>query len=129
MPESRANILVVEDNADEAQMISMILEPEGYRVTRAANGQEGLTAVEAAKPDLIILDVMMPILDGFAMCAKLREDPDLSDIPVILLTAVADRVRDTKYPLDGVLRAEAEEYLEKPVDPESLLATVRRWLK
>ena len=57
------------------------------------------------------------------------EDPEYKNVPVILLTAVADRVRDTKYPLDGVLRAEAEEYLEKPVDPEQLVAAVERWLK
>jgi len=129
MPESKARILVVEDNADEAQMVKMILEPEGYQVALAANGEEGLREVEAAKPDLIVLDVMMPLLDGFAMCAKLREDPEYKQIPVILLTAVADRVRDTKYPLDGVLRAEAEEYLEKPVDPARLVATVKRWLE
>jgi len=129
MPESRGTVLVVEDNADEAQMIRMILEPEGYTVTLAPDGQAGLEQVEARKPDLIILDVMMPILDGFAMCAKLREDPEYNTIPVILLTAVADRVRDTKYPIDGVLRAEAEEYLEKPVDPKELLAAVDRWLK
>jgi CheY-like chemotaxis protein len=129
MPESKARILVVEDNADEAQMVKMILEPEGYEVAVAGNGEEGLEQAEAARPDLIILDVMMPVLDGFAMCAKLREDPEYRKIPVILLTAVADRVRDTKYPLDGVLRAEAEEYLEKPVDPEQLVATVKRWLE
>lgn len=129
MPEPKARILVVEDNADEAQMVKMILEPEGYEVALAANGEEGLKQVEAAKPDLIVLDVMMPLLDGFAMCAKLREEPEYQKIPVILLTAVADRVRDTKYPLDGVLRAEAEEYLEKPVDPEQLVSTVKRWLQ
>ncbi len=129
MPESRGTVLVVEDNADEAQMIRMILEPEGYRVTLAPDGQAGLEQVEVGKPDLIILDVMMPILDGFAMCAKLREDPEYKTIPVILLTAVADRVRDTKYPIDGVLRAEAEEYLEKPVDPKDLLAAVERRLR
>jgi CheY-like chemotaxis protein len=129
MSESGARILVVEDNADEAQMVKLILEPHGYEVTLAADGREGLKAVEAQKPDLIILDVMMPILNGFAMCARLREDPQYKDIPVILLTAVGERIRDTNYPLDGVLRAEAEEYLEKPVDPEQLIATVGHWLK
>jgi len=128
MSEAKASILVVEDNADEAQMVRMILEPDGYDVSLAANGQEGLEQVEAAKPDLIVLDVMMPILDGFAMCAKLREDPDYADVPVILLTAVGEHVRDTRYPVTGVLRAKAEEYLEKPVDPTELLATVKRCL-
>lgn len=129
MPESKGKVLVVEDNADEAQMVKMILEPHGYDVTLAADGREGLEQVEARKPDLIVLDVMMPLLNGFAMCARLREVPEYQEIPVILLTAVAGRIRDTKYPLSGVLRAEAEEYLEKPVDPEQLLAVVARCLK
>ena len=128
MTQTRANILVVEDNADEAQTLQMILEQEGFQVARAANGQEGLEKLAASKPDLILLDVMMPELDGFGMCAKLREDPQYKDLPVVFLTGVAGRIRDTRYPLDGVLRADANEYLEKPVDPQALLATVARLL-
>ena len=115
MGKTKGKVLVVEDNADEANLIKMILEPEGYEVTLASNGKEGLDKVESDSPDLIILDVMMPELDGFATCSKLKSSPEHSGIPVILLTAVAQRISDTKYPLDGVLRAEAEEYLEKPV--------------
>jgi len=129
MTEPKPKILVVEDNADEAQMVKMILEPEGYEVALAADGREGLEKAEADKPDLIVLDVMMPVLDGFAMCAKLREDPEFQSVPVILLTAVGAHIRDTKYPISGVLRAQAEEYLEKPVNPEELIATVARCLK
>jgi CheY-like chemotaxis protein len=129
MPEAKPKILVVEDNADEAQMVKMILEPEGYEVALAADGREGLQKAEADKPDLVVLDVMMPVLDGFAMCAKLREDPDFQSVPVILLTAVAAHIRDTSYPISGVLRAQAEEYLEKPVNPEELIATVARCLQ
>lgn len=129
MSRTKPKILVVEDNPDEAQMVKMILEPEGYEVELAADGREGLEKAEADKPDLIILDVMMPVLDGFAMCAKLREDPEYQDVPVILLTAVAAHIRDTKYPISGVLRAQAEEYLEKPISPEELLATVARCLR
>ena len=83
-----AKILVVEDNADEAQMVKMILEAEGYEVDAAANGQEGLEKAEADKPDLIVLDVMMPILDGFAMCAnpsfcvEMRDFACISGCPV-----------------------------------------------
>ena len=126
MSETKRKVLVVEDNADEANLIKMILEPEGYEVTLASNGNEGLEKVESASPDLIILDVMMPELDGFATCSKLKASPEHSGIPVILLTAVAQRI--TKYPLDGVLRAEADQYLEKPVKPEELLETVARML-
>ena len=128
MPKSKGRILVVEDNADEAQMVKMILEPEGYGVTLAADGQQGLEKACAERPDLIILDVMMPVLDGFSMCARLRNEPQNREIPVILLTGVAERVRDTKYPLDGVLRAEVQDYLEKPVEPAALVATVAQWL-
>jgi CheY-like chemotaxis protein len=129
MGEMKSKILVVEDNADEASLIKMILEPEGYEVALASNGEEGLEKVESSRPDLIILDVMMPELDGFAMCSKLRESPEHSRIPVVLLTGVAKRISDSKYPLDGVLRADAEQYLEKPVKPEELLDTVARLLK
>ena len=129
MSETKGKILVVEDNADEANLIKMILEPEGYEVAIASNGNEGLEKIESDSPDLVVLDVMMPELDGFAMCSKLRESPEHRAIPVILLTAVAKRITDTKYPLDGVLRANAQEYLEKPVKPEELIETVAQLLK
>ncbi len=126
---AQAKILVVDDDPDDLKMISMILQPEGYEVVTAENGREALEKVESEDPDLIILDVMMPELDGFAACAKLKSSPESKGIPVILLTAVAKRIQDTKYPLDGVLRAEAEEYLEKPTKPEDLLEVVARMLR
>jgi two-component system alkaline phosphatase synthesis response regulator PhoP len=122
-------VLVVDDNPDDVQMVAMILEPEGYRVVTASNGREALEQVEKESPDLILLDVMMPELDGFAACAKIKSTPDGEGIPVILLTAVAKHITDTKYPIDGVLRAAAEDYLEKPIAPEALLAAVASWLK
>lgn len=126
---AQAKILVVDDDPDDLKMISMILQPEGYEVVTSENGREALEKVESEDPDLIILDVMMPELDGFAACAKLKSSPESKGIPVILLTAVAKRIQDTKYPLDGVLRAEAEEYLEKPTKPEDLLEVVARMLR
>jgi two-component system alkaline phosphatase synthesis response regulator PhoP len=129
MSESKGKILVVEDSADEANLVKMILEPEGYEVACASNGEEGLKKVVSDCPDLIVLDVMMPELDGFTMCSRLRESPEHSNTPVILLTGVAKRISDSKYPLDGVLRTDAEQYLEKPVKPEELLETVARLLK
>lgn len=126
---TQPKILVVDDNRDDLKMISMILEPEGYQVVTAENGREALQKVESEEPNLIILDVMMPELDGFAACQKLKSSPKHKGIPVILLTAVAKHIHETKYPLDGVLRAEAEEYLEKPTKPEDLLAVVERMLR
>jgi len=125
---TQAKILVVDDDPDDLKMISMILEPEGYQVITAENGREALEKAESEDPDLIILDVMMPELDGFAACAKLKSSPERKGTPVILLTAVAKHIQDTKYPLEGVLRADAEEYLEKPTKPEDLLEAVARML-
>jgi len=129
MAEARKKILVVDDDRDDLKMISMILEPEGYEVITAENGVEALERVESENPNLILLDVMMPELDGFAACAKLKSLPDSQGIPVILLTGVAKQITKTKYPINGVLRAEAEEYLEKPLDPEELLKIVAGYLK
>ena len=124
MGESKKKILVVDDDRDDLTMISMILEPEGYEVVTAQNGVEALEKVESEEPDLILLDVMMPELDGFAACDKLKSSPASRGIPVVLLTGVAKQITKTKYPIDGVLRTEAEEYLEKPVHPEELLRVV-----
>ena len=129
MGETRRRILVVDDDQDDLKMISMILEPEGYEVVMAENGIQALEKVESDDPDLILLDVMMPELDGFAACNKLKSSPESRGIPIVLLTGVAKQITKTKYPIDGVLRAEAEEYLEKPVDPEELLRVVAGFFK
>ena len=126
---SKAKIMVVEDNIDEAKLIKMILEPEGYEVVTALNGKEAKEKMKKEKPDFLILDVMMPEMDGFTFCSWVRSNKDYKDLPVILLTGVAERIRDSKYPLNGVLRADADDYLEKPLKPEVLLDTIARLLK
>ncbi len=129
MSETKKKILVVDDDTDDLKMLSMILEPEGYDVVTAENGVEALEQVESEDPDLILLDVMMPELDGFAACDKLKSSPASQGIPVVLLTGVAKQITKTRYPIDGVLRAQAEEYLEKPVEPEELLRVVASFFK
>jgi two-component system alkaline phosphatase synthesis response regulator PhoP len=124
MSDDAKKILVVDDDRDDLKMISMILEPEGYEVVTAENGVEALQKVESEDPDLILLDVMMPELDGFAACDRLKSSPESRGIPVILLTGVAKQITKSRFPIDGVLRAQAEEYLEKPVEPEELLRIV-----
>ena len=126
---SKAKIMVVEDNIDEAKLIKMILEPEGYEVVTALNGKEAKEKMKKEKPDFFVLDVMMPEMDGFTFCSWIRSNKDYKDTPVVLLTGVAKRIRDTKYPLNGVLRADADDYLEKPLKPEVLLDTIARLLK
>ena len=126
---SKAKIMVVEDNIDETKLIKMALEPEGYEVVTAMNGREAKEKIGDANPNFVILDVMMPEMDGFHFCSWLRSNENYKDIPVVLLTGVAEHIYDSKYPLKGVMEADADEYLEKPVKPEVLLETISKLIK
>lgn len=124
----KAKITVVKDNIDEAKLIKMTLEPEGYEVVTALNGKEAKEKMKKENPDFIILDVMMPEMDGFAFCSWIRSNKDYKDKPIVLLTGVAEHICETKYPLKGVMEADSDEYLEKPSKPEVLLETISRLL-
>ena len=125
----KAKIMVVEDNIDEAKLIKMTLEPEGYEVVTALNGKEAKEKVTKEKPDFFILDVMMPEMDGFAFCSWIRSNKEYKDTPIVLLTGVGEHIYESRYPLKGVMEADADEYLEKPLKPEALLETISRLLK
>ena len=126
---AKARILVVEDNMDEAKLVKMALEPEGYEVITTANGKQAKEQISKEALDLIVLDVMMPEMDGFAFCSWLKKNKEYENILVILLTGVGEHIYETKYPLKGVMHADADEYLEKPVKPETLLDTISKLLK
>ncbi|MFW6137870.1 MAG: response regulator [Spirochaetota bacterium] len=126
---SKAKIMVVEDNMDEARLIKMTLEPEGYEVVTAMNGKEAQQKIDDEKPNFIVLDIMMPEMDGFAFCKWVKSKDEFRNVPIVLLTGVGEHIYDTKYPLDGVMKADADEYLEKPIKPEVLLETISRLLK
>ncbi len=83
-------VLLVDDDPDFVEAVRVIVENGGYEVEVAYDGQEGLEAVAERKPDLIVLDVMMPVMNGHEACAQLKGDKETEDIPIILLTAVAD---------------------------------------
>lgn len=121
--------MVVEDNMDEARLIKMTLEPEGYEVVTAMNGKEAQQKIDDEKPNFIVLDIMMPEMDGFAFCKWVKSKDEFRNVPIVLLTGVGEHIYDTKYPLDGVMKADADEYLEKPIKPEVLLETISRLLK
>ena len=115
-------ILVIEDELAMRTVLQDCLEAEGYRVLAAADGEAGLARAVAEKPDLILLDVMMPRLDGFALCAELRRLANA--VPVLMLTAkgqIEDRVKG--------LDAGADDYLVKPFSTDELLARVRALLR
>jgi len=100
-----------------------------YEVSVATEGDEGLRKAREEKPDLIILDVIMPVKDGFTAAEQLKKDPDLSGIPIIMLTSYSQRKGETNIPVSKGMTLEAEDYLEKPVKPEELLRRVEALLK
>jgi two-component system, cell cycle response regulator DivK len=116
-------ILVAEDNAVNRELLRELLELRGYAVVEACDGQEALNAIEQAPPDLLLLDIGMPVLDGFAVIRRLREDARLARLPVVAVTAYAmrgDRERILNSGFDG--------YLSKPVNPSSLAEELDRLL-
>jgi CheY-like chemotaxis protein len=127
--DKKAKIMLIDDDADFIESTKMVLEKHSYEVLMANNGDEGLRKVKQNKPDLILLDIIMPATDGFAVAKKLKEDPGLSGIPVIMLTSFSSKGVGTSIPRGKGYELDAEDYLEKPVTPENLLAAVKKHLK
>jgi len=117
-------ILIVDDNETNRDILVTRLGTHGYELSQAADGEEALTAAKAQLPDLILLDVMMPKLDGFEVCRRLKGDATLPFMPIILVTAKAD----SKDIVTG-LEAGADEYLTKPIDQLALVARVKSVLR
>ena len=117
-------ILTIDDQADIRRLVRMTLEFEGYEVTEASSGEDGLALLKQYEPDLILLDVMMPGMDGVAVSQYLKSDLKLRDIPVVMLTAL-DRESDMK----AGIHAGANMYLTKPFSPIELLDKVAVLLK
>src|SRR5262249_28342202 len=113
-------ILIVDDNEVNRDILDARLSTHGYELLQAADGEEALAVARAQLPDLILLDVMMPKLDGFEVCRRLKGDSSLPFMPIILVTAKADS-SDVVAGLD----AGADEYLTKPIDQQALVARVR----
>jgi len=113
-------ILVVEDERDILQLIKLYLGKEGYRTVLASTGTEALKYAKAEKPDLIILDLMLPEIDGLEVCKRLRAAPDTAMLPIIMLTAKAEE-SDTVIGLE----LGADDYVTKPFSPKALIARVK----
>ncbi|MBW2606154.1 MAG: response regulator [Deltaproteobacteria bacterium] len=124
----KKRILVVDDEPDFASIVQANLEKEGFEVEIAYNGVEGLEKVYANPPDAIVLDVMMPEKDGYEMCADLKGDEKYSDIPIILLTAVASHVTSTRYSHADGMSTEADDYIAKPASAEEITRSVKQLL-
>ena len=122
----KKRILVVDDEPDFASIVQGNLEKEGFIVEVAYDGVEALEKVKANPPDAIVLDVMMPEKDGYAVCAALKNDEKYEDIPIVMLTAVADHVSSTRYSHADGMSMEADDYLPKPASAEEISLSIIR---
>ena len=117
-------ILVVDDEQNIRRLISFNLSQKGHEILVARNGKEGLESAQVNQPDLILLDIMMPVMNGFDACQKLKEDPKTKHIPVIVLSA-----KGQMTDLDEAMRVGADNYITKPFDVEKLNDTLMYKLK
>jgi DNA-binding response OmpR family regulator len=127
----KAKILIVDDDPDILTAIGAVLEARDYKVVTARDGEEGLAKLKAEKPDLMILDLLMPKMDGFAVCKELK-DPrraKYSNIPILILTSVKEEASRRRYELETGLALDVDDYVEKPIDPYVLLERVGKLLK
>ena len=115
------SVLIAEDDRNIAELLQMYLEKEGYAVTVAADGGQGLAKFRAIKPDLVLLDVMMPVMDGWAVCKAIRAE---SQTPIIMLTAKGE----TDDKVNG-LKSGADDYITKPFEMKEVLARIEAVLR
>jgi two-component system alkaline phosphatase synthesis response regulator PhoP len=120
----RAAVLVVDDEEMIRSVLRLTLVRAGYDVTEAESGEDALSKVQEELPDLILLDVMMPGMDGFAVCEQLRQSPDTADLPIIMLSARSDSLSRQKG-----RRVGATKYLTKPLEANKLLQHVEEALE
>jgi len=116
-------ILVIEDHEDNRRIMRDLLTSAGYEVIEAITGEEGVTAAETHRPDLILMDVQLPGLDGYQATRRIKANPDVGQIPVIIVTSYALSGDDVK-----AFEAGSDAYVSKPFSPRELLAKIREFL-
>lgn len=116
-------ILYIEDNEQNLYLVTFLLEKHGYEVCAAMDGQEGINIAAKVRPDLILLDIQLPLMDGYAVARQLRANPDLAGIPIVAVTSYAmtgDR--------EKALAAGCNGYIEKPINPDTFMEQVEQHL-
>lgn len=124
-------ILIADDDPDIREALTMVLESKGYAVISAQDGLECLTNLKADMPDLLILDLLMPKMDGFMVCKELQ-DPRWSkykNIPILVLSSVREEAGRRRYELETGIELDIDDYVEKPISPEVLLHRVENLIK
>ncbi|MEX2088635.1 MAG: response regulator [Bacteroidota bacterium] len=123
MKEQRKKILIVDDEEILRRLMQRSFLSAGYEIVMAENGTEAIEKAEKEEPDLILLDVMMPEMNGFAVCRKLRENPKFASTPILMVTALRSEADK-----EAVAASGATDHLVKPVNQEELVARVRKYL-
>ncbi|MDJ0803900.1 MAG: response regulator [Desulfobacterales bacterium] len=124
----KKRVLVVDDEPDFALLVQGNLQKEGFDVDVAYNGMEGLEKIKQNPPDAVVLDVMMPEMDGYEVCAQMKKDERFADIAILMLTAVADHVTSTRYSHFDGMSMEADDYLPKPASAEEITDSLKSLL-
>ncbi|MCL4503756.1 MAG: response regulator [Deltaproteobacteria bacterium] len=119
-------VLIVDDDPDLVETVAMMLQSKGFEVGKAYDGIEGEAAIKQRRPDVLVLDVMMPRKNGYQLCKELKSNKWTSDIPIVMLTAVGDAVPTTSYSHAEGMSMEAEDFIPKPVDAATLVEAVER---
>jgi adenylate cyclase len=119
----KPKILIVDDEPFNIDYLEQELEDSNYYLITASNGREALDKIQSELPDLVLLDLMMPVLDGFAVLAQMKGDPDLREIPVIIISAA----NDSRSIVKGIKQG-AEDYLTKPIDEDLLINKLKEYL-
>ena len=116
-------ILIADDKPEVVELVRVTLEREDYEIVDASNGKEALRKARVEKPDLVLLDIVMPKMDGFEVCRKLKKDPEIKDIPILMLTAKGQEVDKKRGREVG-----ATDYITKPFSPSALLIKIEEIL-
>ena len=124
MAEEKKKVVCIEDEPEMIDLVKLILGRKGFDLTGAMGGREGLEAVRRIKPDLVLLDLMMPDMDGWEVYQQMKADHELADIPVIVVTAKAQSIDKVL----GLHIAKVDDYVTKPFGPQELLQSVERVL-
>ncbi|MFC2065868.1 response regulator [Chloroflexota bacterium] len=125
----KAKILLVDDDADFIESTKIVLDSKPYEVIVTVNGADGLRKAREENPDLILLDIIMPVEDGFTAAEQIKNDPQLAKIPLLMLTSYSAKGAETSIPRGRGYGLEADDYLEKPISPQDLLGIVDKYLK
>ncbi|HUW94811.1 MAG TPA: response regulator [Anaerolineae bacterium] len=126
---AQPRVMVVDDDPDILDALTTILGTQSYTIETARDGVECVDKVRAEIPDLIVLDLLMPKKDGFAVVRELRENPRYAGIPILILTSVREDASRRRYELETGLAMDVQDYVEKPVSPQDLLDRVKNLLE